>query len=81
MATLVREVKHRSSQWIHEEIGQRDFAWQTGYGIFSVSKSMSERVTHYIENQETHHRTRDFRSELIGLLTAHGVEFGKRYLH
>ena len=39
MATeeLVRKVKSNSSLWMHEALGNRDFAWQTGYGAFSVT--------------------------------------------
>lgn len=81
IATLVRDVKHRSSQWIHETWPQRkDFAWQKGSGVFSVSKSQSDVVKHYIEHQAEHHTHRTFREELIALLRAHEVEFDEQYL-
>lgn len=81
IATLLREVKHRSSQWIHEKFAAHQrFEWQTGYGVFSVSKSKSDGVSRYIERQEEHHKAFDFRSELIALLRSHEVNFDEQYL-
>lgn len=81
IADLMRDVKHRSSQWIHEEFpGGRPFEWQKGYGVFSVSRSKSDEVKHYLEHQVEHHRTMDFRSKLIALLRLHDVEFDEQYL-
>src|SRR5690348_5914221 len=40
-ADLVRALKANSSKFIHDErLCSLGFAWQTGYGIFSVSESM-----------------------------------------
>ena len=81
ISTLAREVKFRSSKWIHETFPeQRRFAWQRSHGVFSVSKSQSDIVRAYIENQKEHHKRRDFREELVALLRSHGVEFDDRYL-
>ncbi len=49
------------------------FAWQEGYGAFSVSASNIAAVTRYIENQEKHHQKMTFEEEFIGLLKKHGV--------
>jgi len=81
IADLMREIKARSSKWIHETFSdKRDFAWQPGYGVFSVSKSQSEVVKLYIRNQAEHHRAQDFSAELRVLLSKHGVEFDDRYV-
>ena len=56
------------------------FAWQEGYGAFTVSASQREAVRHYIEQQPEHHRTRTFREEYLELLRRSGVEFDERYL-
>ncbi len=78
---LMRDVKHRSSQWIHEEFPDgRSFEWQKGCGVFSVSRSKSDEVKHYIEHQAEHHKTMDFQTELVRLLELHGVEYDPRYL-
>ncbi len=39
VARAVQEIKQASSRWIHEQKIARDFAWQSGYGAFSVSRS------------------------------------------
>src|SRR5881392_3511798 len=47
IAELVRLVKSNSSRWVHETFPlHRDFAWQNGYGAFSVSRSHRDPVTH-----------------------------------
>jgi putative transposase len=81
VANLMRTVKSRSSRWVHETFSDLgEFAWQEGYSAFTVSKSREEALEHYIANQEAHHRKEDFKSELLRLLRAHGVEFDERYV-
>lgn len=81
IADLMRTVKSRSSRWIHEQSqALSDFAWQEGYAVFSVSPSQDEAVRRYIDRQEEHHRNRDFKTELIELLDAHGIEYDPRYV-
>lgn len=78
---LVRHVKSRSSKWVHETFPALEgFAWQEGYGAFSVSESQLEQVGEYIANQEEHHRTRDSREEFLALMRAHRVEFDERFV-
>jgi putative transposase len=81
ISDLMRDVKARSSKWIHETFPDLpDFAWQAGYAVFSVSKSQEDVVKRYIAGQAEHHAKEDFVSELRRLLVAHGVEFEERYL-
>lgn len=80
LADVLREPKSVSSGWVHDQIGVRDFAWQEGYGAFTVSPSQRKTVRHYIEQQAEHHRTRTFREEYLELLRRSGVEFDQRYL-
>ena len=56
------------------------FAWQEGYSVFSVSKSREGALKRYILGQAEHHKTVDFRSELLGLLRAHGIGFDEKYV-
>ena len=56
------------------------FAWQTGYGAFSVSESQVGQVRRYIQNQAEHHRRRTFQEELREILSKHNIEFDERYL-
>ena len=73
-SALVRELKARSSKWLHTLEGRGDFAWQEGYGGFTVSRSQVERVKAYIDQQEAHHAARSFQEELDELLVRHGLE-------
>jgi putative transposase len=60
-------LKGASSKWIHDELGDlREFGWQDGYGIFSVSKSNVPDAIKYIKDQREHHRQQTFEEELIG---------------
>jgi len=81
VAPLVRKIKANSSRWVNDgRESRRRFAWQSGYGAFSVSESQAGAVKQYIARQKEHHRRRTFREELVELLQKHGVEFDERYL-
>lgn len=80
LAAVIRDVKAVSSRWVHEEIGPADFAWQEGYGAFTLSASQRDQVREYIARQEEHHRRRTFQEEYIELLQRSGVEYDARYL-
>ena len=57
-----------------KEADVADFAWQRGYGAFSVSESVLEQVVAYVENQEEHHRNVSFQDEFRLFCAKHGVE-------
>ena len=80
IADFMRELKKSSSEWVHETMGVKGFAWQQGYGIFSVSATARDRVKAYIANQRAHHQKKGFREELIELLERAGVEYDPKYL-
>ncbi|MBN8646178.1 MAG: IS200/IS605 family transposase [Planctomycetes bacterium] len=80
LADLVRDLKANSSKWMHDDVGVRNFAWQSGYGAFSVSRDHAEGVTAYIRNQREHHATVDFKGEFLAFLDKHIVEFDERYV-
>jgi REP element-mobilizing transposase RayT len=81
ISDLMRTVKARSSKWMHENFGSLGaFAWQEGYGAFTVSKSQEQIVKKYIQGQREHHKKEDFKSELLRLLRAHGIEFDEKYV-
>ena len=81
VSDLMRIVKSKSSRWIHETFpALGGFAWQEGYSVFSVSKSQEEGVKKYIAGQAEHHRKEDFKSELLRIVRAHGIEFDERYM-
>ena len=81
VADMLRKVKASSSKWIHEAFPEhRVFAWQEGYGAFSVSQSNVEQVRHYIEQQEEHHRRMTFEEEFVEFLERHGISYDEQYL-
>ncbi|MFL6335486.1 MAG: IS200/IS605 family transposase [Pyrinomonadaceae bacterium] len=77
----VQFLKGETSRWIHEEFSDlRGFAWQDGYGAFTVSKSNLPEVARYIRTQREHHRKRTFQEEYLEFLRRHGIEYDVRYL-
>jgi putative transposase len=72
-------VKGSSSKRLSEK-GVLGFAWQNGYGAFSVSESSVEAVTAYISDQAEDHRKFLYQEELRELLERHQVAFDERYL-
>jgi hypothetical protein len=68
-------------KWVHDEWrARRDFAWQIGYGAFSVSQSSVSAVSKYIANQEEHHRRLSFQKEFIAYLKKHKIDYDERYI-
>ena len=77
---LVRKIKTNTSRWIHATYPDlRDFAWQSGFGVFSVSESAVRDVAAYIRDQERHHRRMPFAEELRLFLEKHGIEYDPRH--
>ena len=77
----VQLLKGASSRWIHETFSALvGFAWQDGYGAFSVSKSQLPDVIRYVEAQRRHHRTWTFQEEYRTFLDKQGTEYDERYL-
>ena len=74
VGTVMREIKAKSSLWLKRKTGKQ-FSWQIGYGVFSVSASHLRAVKNYIRNQELHHREMTFQEEFEGMLKAAGVEY------
>jgi hypothetical protein len=54
VAKAVQLIKGGSSKWIHDSFcDQQQFAWQQGYGAFSVSASQMERVIAYMKGKKS----------------------------
>ncbi len=78
---LIRDIKSNSSKFINEENWfNGKFNWQEGYGAFSYSKSQIDKVIHYINNQEEHHKKRSFKDEYLELLNKFEIPFEEKYL-
>ena len=72
---VVKLFKGSSSHWINQNsIIDSKFAWGRGYGAFSVSESVVDKVFHYIAIQEEHHREKSFLDEYGEFITSYGLE-------
>lgn len=81
IADLVKHLKTESSKVVKKhEAGNPQFAWQRGYGVFSVSPSHQAPLEKYIENQVAHHKGIDFQEEFRGLLRKHGLKWDEAYV-
>ena len=81
VSQVVEDVKKSSSKWIKTQAGiSAGFAWQGGYGVFSVSQSNVEAVGAYIASQREYHRTQSFQDELRALFARHEIAFDERYV-
>jgi REP element-mobilizing transposase RayT len=77
----VKELKRVSSTWLKTRAtAMAKFAWQAGYGAFSVSSSNLDAVAQYIATQEEHHRQISFMEEYRNFLRKHGVEWDERHV-
>jgi REP element-mobilizing transposase RayT len=75
---ILKNIKGESSHWTNQMgLLKGTFAWQTGYGAFSVSESIVPRVEHYIRNQKEHHRKKTFTDEYDEFMKKHGLPFFK----
>jgi REP element-mobilizing transposase RayT len=80
ISKAVQLLKGGSSKWVHEMFPGKEFAWQEGYGAFSVGISQVPDTITYIEGQEEHHRRRTFQEEFLAILSKHGIEYDPRYV-
>jgi REP element-mobilizing transposase RayT len=55
VSDLVRDLKVATSPFIARELKLDGFAWQTGYGVFSLRDVGLEIVRRYVCNQPAHH--------------------------
>ena len=69
LADFMQKVKGESSYWLNQEAKQfrilleGKFAWQRGYGAYSVSASQLNVIKNYIRNQDSHHKRTTFMQE------------------
>lgn len=81
ISEAIKLIKGGSSLWIHSEFPElKDFAWQEGYGAFSIGYSGLNNVKRYIENQKEHHRRKTFKEEYLAFLKKYNVPYDERYI-
>lgn len=78
LAKAIQVLKANSSRWLGEH--GFDFAWQEGYGAFSVSASNVEAIRHYIQHQAEHHAKHSFEDEYVSLLRKSGVPYDPEFV-
>jgi REP element-mobilizing transposase RayT len=81
IAKVVAELKACSSKWLKTQSpALAKFAWQRGYGAFSVGPADLKALVQYIDAQEVHHQKRNFQDEFRAFLKKYGVECDEKYL-
>jgi putative transposase len=71
VSEIVQKLKANTSRWLHEQCEMTSFAWQEGFGAFSVSISHTNRTIAYIKNQPQHHNRCGYGEELARILSRH----------
>ncbi|TWT95916.1 Transposase IS200 like protein [Botrimarina colliarenosi] len=81
IADLVQDLKQGSSKWIKTRgAAYASFAWQNGYGAFSVGHSQLPDLCLYISNQHERHRRASFEDELRTILHRYEIAYDERYV-
>lgn len=81
VADLVERIKTTSSRWLKgQDASLKQFAWQKGYGAFSVFHPHLHHLLHYIDGQEEHHRKVTFQDEYRQFLKEYEVDHDERYV-
>ena len=81
LSKFVNEIKSHSSKWVKTIDGDfRDFAWQAGYGAFSVGQLEYQKVMDYISNQKEHHKGLSFQEEYLRFLKRYQMKYDEKYL-
>ncbi|MGD0338868.1 MAG: IS200/IS605 family transposase [Bacteroidota bacterium] len=81
ISDLLKGLKIESSKWLKtKDTHLRNFSWQAGYGVFSVSESSIEKVKRYIQNQEDHHRKKTFKEEYVEFLKENLISYNEQYV-
>jgi REP element-mobilizing transposase RayT len=81
VSKTIQEIKSNSSKWINENhVTQQKFAWQRGYGAFSLGQSGLKNATRYIQNQKEHHKHKTFKEEYIEFLERYKIEYDEQYV-
>jgi putative transposase len=79
LAKAVQLIKGGSSKWMNET-SDRGFAWQEGYGAFTVGISQQAHTINYINSQAEHHKKRGFEEEFLAILKKHRIEYDPKYV-
>jgi putative transposase len=79
LAKAMQLLKGASSKWMNEN-HTKQFAWQEGYGAFTVGVSQKAGTIAYIQNQAEHHHKRSFEEEFVAFLRKHQIDYDPKYV-
>ena len=79
VSKLIERIKASPSKWMKTK-GVPAFAWQNGYGAFSIGQSQLDEVVTYVARQREHHRQRTFQEEYLEFLRRYRVPYDERYV-
>ena len=78
LSKAVQTLKGCSSKWLNDTgAAGANFAWQEGYGAFSVSASQTDGVVEYIKSQPEHHKKRNYEEEFLEFLRRYGISYDR----
>ena len=81
LSLLVEDVKKGSSKWIKTKGNlYSHFAWQNGYGAFSIGQSGYEGLRKYIQTQKNHHKSISFQDEYRAFLKKYRIVYDEKYV-
>jgi REP-associated tyrosine transposase len=76
LSKAVQTLKGCSSKGLNDTgVAGNNFAWQEGYGAFSVSASQTDDVVEYIKKQPEPHTKRNYEEEFLELLKRYGIAY------
>ena len=71
---VMKQVKGASSHAINQsKLLTHKFAWQVGFGAFSLGESQSKTLSRYIANQKIHHQKITFEQEYQQFIQLYGL--------
>lgn len=78
---FIAQLKGDSSRWMNRtfpDVGH--FAWQGGYGWFSLGAKDLDSAVAYLRKQKEHHRVVTFQEEYRKFLEQYGIDYDERYV-
>ena len=79
LSKLIEDIKKGSSKWIKTKGSlYTDFAWQNGYGAFSIGQSSYEDLRKYIQTQKDHHKHISFQDEFRAFLKKYRIAYDEK---
>lgn len=81
LSNLIKDIKLATTDYIRREKLFLNFnGWQNGYGAFTYTTKEKDKLTDYVKNQESHHRSFSFKEEYIDLLNDHQIDFEEAHI-